>query len=60
MRTYTQTTSTDVISNVTTTITLSSGRTVTGTSLVTSQAMAVDPWYGQVPDELPSLQMMGQ
>ncbi len=60
MRTFTQTSETEVITHLISTIDLNNGRTATGTSLVTSQSLAINPWHGQVPGESPTLQLIGQ
>jgi len=60
MRSYTQTDDYDVVVRVTTTVERNNGRTLTSSSIVASQLAVPNPWYGQIPGELPELDLEGQ
>jgi hypothetical protein len=60
MRTYTQTADYEVVVRVTTTVEMLDGRTLASSSIIASQSVATDPWHGQVPGELPELDLKGQ
>jgi len=57
---FTQTVRHEVVNRVTTTITLTDGRSISGSALVATQAAITEPWHGAAPGEFPELALSGR
>lgn len=59
LRSYSQTTAHDVVSNVTVELRMLDGKTRSATAAVVSQTAVDNPWLGCVPGEYPGLELAG-